>query len=298
MKSLLTIALSVVAVASMPASTTFYQYFIHEGFPDRPSQDAAWNVYYSDDADLAPFVATRVAPPGPDIDAFSAISEGTGGNNGLYPSAQDAGFLFFSGTGDASTGFAPQAFHANTTRLTTTNRSQAEGIRSTPEPNWWTQSATWNLANIPFANLREIGMTLNPRNTNLFFNATVNVDGVWYVTADAILSPPDFIGIAWGEAEWDVQSSDWKVLAFEPGVTLDIDLSDDPIISSSEISGQVKGFGLYVDTDDYAGTGSPQSESSWVRVGAYRVEAVPEPSVMGLFGLGAVVGLLMLRRRR
>jgi len=118
--------------------------------------------------------------------------------------------------------------------------------------------------------------------------AVVGVDSQWYATVDTLTNSPiasghDFDSQAEPQTV-DMFTAQWYSLTFNPTTVLSLGAT-----ATSLPIGQVTGGGLYFEgiTDD-----------AIPRVDTFAINVVPEPSTLAIFGLGGLIGLVLLVRRR
>lgn len=231
-----------------------------------PISDVNWNLAYG---------PTAINGIG-DANIISGNSEG----GTITPLPLDSfdnrrGFMFASGAGDSVTGFAPQAFLFWTTNLNTVSVKQGEKASGTWETDWMTPAfpASNPLDGLTVGDIRGLSIITLPRNVAMFYRIAVRIDSTWYVDA---AGHANATRTAWENYQMDFQSASLYELPFTAGVELDIDVSDNTLVTVASLdpAALVTAFGVYVDTGEFKGSG--YDTGTWARFDAFYIDAPTE----------------------
>jgi len=246
-----------------------------------PILDTGWDFFYG---------ANGTSGHG-DSNLVSGNSQGSTGGPKFDIEFQnnDRGFMFASG----ANGFAPGGFLFTMTDLTTTNVLQGAKASGTVQTNWNSPFASPPIAfaDQTIGGLVSLNSVVLPRNTTIEYHFAFQANGTWYVDPVGITNVS-----SWSGYNWSLSGSDVVELPFTAGVSLDLDLSDNPLIpvASLDQNATVTGYGMFVDTNGLIGT-----SDSWARMDAFVVEAIPEPSTYAMiFGAVAMAAIMIRRRKR
>ncbi|MGC9452020.1 MAG: PEP-CTERM sorting domain-containing protein [Oceanipulchritudo sp.] len=256
------------------------------------SPDTNWNLSYSATALNGGLAANTGSGDGFIV---SGNSEGsTGGIAKPLPdfTNNDRGFIFGSGAGDSTTGYAPQALFFWTSHLTTVNVVQGAKGSGTVETDWMSPDSN-PLSAVTLGQISELFVQTLPRNLALVYRLAFEVDGTWYVDATGHTNS----AFSWENYSMTMAGSSVYPLPFTPGVEMDIEVTDNTLLALSSLDQEalVTGYGLYVDTGDAKGTSN--NTGSWARADAFYINAVPEPATFALLLGAGAFGLILLRRR-
>lgn len=242
---------------------------------DEPIVDSNWNLHYGPTAQDGGQAANNGSGDGSIV---SGLSEGsTGGIPKPLDqfSNNDRGFIFGSGVGDATTGFAPQAMFFWTTNLTAVNTIQGAKASGSVQTDWGTPvyPPTQPMVTLALGNLVSISAQTKPRNTALVYRIAIQIAGTWYVDAAGFsatsTSPFETYAL-------DISSASLYPLPFTPGSDLDTDVTDNGSVTVASLDPAlpVTGYGMYVDTG--SAKGSQNNTGTWARMDAYYINA-PAP---------------------
>lgn len=272
----------VLSAGSLSAQDVYSWHFnLDENLPgaDEPILDTGWDFYYG---------ASGTLGHG-DPNLVSGNSEGSTGGVKFNTDFEnnDRGFMFASG----ASGFAPGGFLFTSTDLATTDSLLGQKASGTVQDMWNAPTGATAFSSKTIGDLISMNAVVLPRNSTISYHFAFQANGNWYV------DPVGTTGVtSWSAYNWSLSGADVVELPFAPGVSMDLDLTDNPPIPIASLSqgATVTGYGMFVDTDALVGT-----SDSWARMDAYVVEAVPEPSTYAaITGLIALVVLLVRRRRK
>lgn len=274
MKSILTTCIPAFLALGISLSAAPIGYVFHFNVDenmvgsDEPIQDSNWNLAYGASATDASTASNNGSGDGFIV---SGLSEG-GTGDPVVPLTEfrnnDRGFIFGSGAGDSSTGFAPGALFFWRTDLTTVNVLQGAKGSGTVQSDWATPDDPPALAldAVTLGDLIQLSILARPRNDALPYRFALRIGSDWYVHAEGF----QVVGSGWHEYSLDVQNANLYPLPFNPGVNLDLDVTDNGLVTAASLDpdAPVTGYGIYVDTDSFAGTAD-----SWARADVFYVEA-------------------------
>jgi hypothetical protein len=242
---------------------------------DEPIVDANWNLHYGPTAQDGGQAANTGSGDGTIV---AGISEGSTG--GIAKpldqfSNNDRGFIFGSGVGDATTGFAPQALFFWTTNLASVSSIQGSKGSATIQSDWATPAfpATQSMSELTLGGILEISAQTRPRNNALVYRIAIQVDGTWYVDAVGFTNTTTS---AFETYTFDLSGASLYALTFTASVELDTDVTDNlPVpVASLNPSSPITGYGMYVDTGNARGSGN--DTGTWARFDAFYINA-PTP---------------------
>jgi hypothetical protein len=251
---------------------------------DEPIVDANWNLHYGPTALDGGQAANTGSGDGSIV---AGISEG---GTGSIPkplqqfSNNDRGFMFGSGVGDATTGFAPQALFFWTTNTTAVNVVQGAKGSGTIQSDWATPAfpPTAPLNTLTLADIIELSVQTLPRNVAMVYRFAFQIEGAWYVDA---VGHTNATRSAWETYSMPIDGASVYPLAFTPLTELDIEVTDGIAVTVASLnqSAPITGYGIYVDTGDAKGSGN--DTGTWCRSDAFYINA-PAPVAPPIQAIG------------
>jgi hypothetical protein len=171
-----------------------------------------------------------------------------------------AGFLFAVPTNL----YAPGVILLYTTNLNSTTNFQGYATNLSPFQSDWFRLGTNNLSSVVVSNVAEISVYTRAGTATPVMRFALRVDGNWYASTNSY-TQTDLNNYL--KRTLTPGSVSWYSGIGAPGVSLDNDLSDNPIVSLNP-AGVISGYGLYADTEAAAGA------NARVRIDSYSVRLV------------------------
>ncbi|MCC5841483.1 MAG: hypothetical protein JJT96_15320 [Opitutales bacterium] len=266
-------------LALVPAAfgqSIFHQSFNNSTatFTDALATDFNWNVAGGPAADVNP---SYLKP----LTGFN-VSGGNTDPGTLLPgeATRGRGFLF----GTVSDGSTPGAYIKYTTH---TGVSTVE--QNNPQPDWFRSGPAMSFDGLSLGAITDITVRANLRTAagvaEIEARLGLRVNGEWYFSAT-----PFSLLTSWGEYSIaDPASQQWISGVFDPGVSLDTDLSSPTLVTLSATD-MVDGYAWGYWIGDLTGN------DAWGRMDRIVVTAVPEPRLAAL-AFGALALVFVVRRR-
>lgn len=252
-----------------------WQFNLDENLPgsDEPIVDTNWNLHYGPTAIDGGQAANTGAGDGSIVSGNSEGSTGGIAKPLQELSNNDRGFMFGSGVGDSTTGFAPQAMFFWTTNLNVVNFEQGAKGSGTVETDWMAPAYPARIAldTVRIGDMAGLSVQTLPRNTALVYRIAIRLGTTWYVDA---AGHTNATRTAWETYSMDFQSGSLYELPFTAGSALDLDVTDNTLVSVASLdpAAVITGYGIYVDTGD--AKGSSNDTGSWARFDAFYIDAL------------------------
>jgi hypothetical protein len=282
MKKALSLLIALAAVGSLHAFESGYVFHFNVdenlAAAEEPIVSANWNLHYGPSASDGGQAANTGSGDGMIV---AGLSEG-GTGSPTVPLQEfrnnDRGFIFGSGVGDATTGFAPQALFFWTTNVNSVSVLQGAKGSGTVQTDWATPSfpETEALSSLTVGDLIELSIRTLPRNVAMVYRIAFQTDGVWYVDATGHTNATRSV---WEVYTMSAPGASVYPLPFTAGVELDVEVTDNtPVtVASLDQNAVVTGYGIYVDTGDAQGSGN--DTGTWCRTDFFYIKAPVAPPV-------------------
>lgn len=237
---------------------------------EEPIPSGNWNLHYG------PTATDGIG----DANIVSGLSQGGTGNPVVpLPDLRnnDRGFIFASGAGDSTTGFAPEALFFWRTDLTTSSLLQGGKASGGVQVDWAVAVTPPEkaLADLTLGDLLELSINARPRNDATDYRLALRLGTDWYVDAAGF----NTVGPGWQNYAMSVPGASLYPLPFTPGTELDVEVTDNTAVTVASLDPDlaVTGYGIYADTNGFKGTSN--NTGSWTRADVLHIRAIARPKV-------------------